>query len=1019
MKSSSHYLALSLAFFPSLLVLGLYSKVKLTPAHEEHHTVIAATTIPNDSLRKTPQLQLTGNHKKEEKNPRLTGLKIDVKVIGNIAITTMDMIFLNENDRVLEGELIFPLGEGQTVSRFALEVNGHLREAVVVDKNKGQQVFEELIRQKVDPGLIEQVQGNSYRARVYPLPTKGTKRLVIAYEEELPGNGNTAQYYLPLDYKEVINDFALHIDVAQQKVIKNSDGIIVDFKKEGEKKVADIQQKNFNASSFLAFNIEKPKFNKVYFEETQGKKYFYAPVKIDAQSRSKKLPSYIALFWDASGSGSAHDVNRELEVLKTYFSKIGSLKLTVIPFANKILEEKQFNLSSFNFQVLENYLKSIPCDGATQLNALEFDKYNADEIILMSDGLSNFGAPKIQNSKAPIITISAAPQSDFDLLKYMAQSTGGNFINLNTTRTEDAVMQLLNEPLRIISIVCSSDKSADMAREIFPIPGTIIHDGFSVSGISTSLGPEMVISYGYGKEKTGETKIVIDPAKTEHYDGLIKRIWAQKKLQSLLLQTEKNKDKIITCAVENKIVTPYTSLIVLDRMEDYLKYNITPPGEFKNAYDSAIQSEKAVETKTKKEQLENVVNTFNERKIWWEKDFSAMQKQKVDTTLKNEMGVIHGNGEASQVTVRSTSMGNANTISRSRANTTNADAYYSQPMNEAPAAAYSVTPGTSNLTYNVVDDNNELKYKPVEENKNATTILTPWEPTMPYLTELKKATTDNLYSKYLGLKKTYGTSPSFYLDVADLFIEHGRNEEAARIVSNLAEMDLKNYRLLRVLAHKLEQTGNINDAVILFQQVLELRKEEPQSYRDLGLALAKNNQKQEAIEMLYKVVEKNWDGRFPEIEVMVMSEINNIIASSPQKLNTSFIDSRLIMTMPVEARVILNWDADNCDIDLWVTDPKGEKCFYGNRYTKIGGRISPDFTRGYGPEEFIIKNAMKGKYKVEINYFGTREQTLLGPTTIQVEMYTHYGKTNVKLQEVTRRLEEKKETMEIGTFVVE
>ena len=56
---------------------------------------------------------------------------------------------------------------------------------------------------------------------------------------------------------------------------------------------------------------------------------------------------------------------------------------------------------------------------------------------------------------------------------------------------------------------------------------------------------------------------------------------------------------------------------------------------------------------------------------------------------------------------------------------------------------------------------------------------------------------------------------------------------------------------------------------------------------------------------------------------------------------------------------------------------------------------------------------------MEINYYGTREQTLLGPTTIQVEMYTNYGKQNVKLQQVTRRLEAKKETIEIGTFMVE
>jgi tetratricopeptide (TPR) repeat protein len=327
--------------------------------------------------------------------------------------------------------------------------------------------------------------------------------------------------------------------------------------------------------------------------------------------------------------------------------------------------------------------------------------------------------------------------------------------------------------------------------------------------------------------------------------------------------------------------------------------------------------------------------------------------------------------------------------------------------------------GSSSLAYEGQKADADFKVGFSAGSYGASTVLKEWEPKMPYMAELKKASAENLYATYLKLKKNYGESPSFYLDIADYFLKQKKNEEALRIVSNLAEIELKNYRMLRVLAHKMEQMGKMNDAILLYRQVMELREEEPQTYRDLGLALAKNNQDQEAIEILYKVVTDNWDGRFPEIEVMVMGEINKIILGSLVKLNTGFIDSRLIKAMPVDARVILNWDADNCDIDLWVTDPKGEKCFYNNRFTRIGGRNSPDFTGGYGPEEFIIKKAVKGKYKVEINYYGTREQTILGPTTIQVEMYTHCGSPAATLKEVTRRLEAKSETIEIGSFVIE
>ena len=55
---------------------------------------------------------------------KLSELQVDVKVIANLATTTMAMTFYNDTDRILEGQLSFPLGEGQTVSSFAMDVEG-------------------------------------------------------------------------------------------------------------------------------------------------------------------------------------------------------------------------------------------------------------------------------------------------------------------------------------------------------------------------------------------------------------------------------------------------------------------------------------------------------------------------------------------------------------------------------------------------------------------------------------------------------------------------------------------------------------------------------------------------------------------------------------------------------------------------------------------------------------------------------------------------------------------------------
>ena len=89
--------------------------------------------------------------------------------------------------------------------------------------------------------------------------------------------------------------------------------------------------------------------------------------------------------------------------------------------------------------------------------------------------------------------------------------------------------------------------------------------------------------------------------------------------------------------------------------------------------------------------------------------------------------------------------------------------------------------------------------------------------------------------------------------------------------------------------------------------------------------------------------------------------------------------------------MVLTWDADNTDIDLWVTDPNGEKAFYGNRLTYQGGRMSLDFTGGYGPEEFSLKRAKPGKYRVEAQFYGDQRQMIAGPMTLQMKLATAFG----------------------------
>ena len=71
-----------------------------------------------------------------------------------------------------------------------------------------------------------------------------------------------------------------------------------------------------------------------------------------------------------------------------------------------------------------------------------------------------------------------------------------------------------------------------------------------------------------------------------------------------------------------------------------------------------------------------------------------------------------------------------------------------------------------------------------------------------------------------------------------------------------------------------------------------------------------------------------------------------------------------------QVQVVMGWDADSCDLDLSVTDPRGEVCDYTHRETAAGGSLDVDVTDGYGPEMFTSTHAVPGTYQVNVKFYG-------------------------------------------------
>ena len=967
-------------------VLGLlYLILFLTNSNflKAQKEIVPTMKISNGAVNETPV--------------KIETFNVDIKVVGQIAITTLDITYRNNNNRILEGDFNFPLGEGQTVSRFALDINGKLREGVVVDKAVGRKTFEAIVRRGVDPGLLEKTEGNNFRARIYPIPAMGTRRVVIAFEQELTDKGAFDLFLLPLKITEIVKKFTLHAEVIKNKVSLNQETnqlTNLTFTKWNDSYIANLDLNDYTPDKQIALSFphvtDSVKVYTTSINNNVDSSYFYINLRPTSKVKEKVLPSQIVILWDNSNSAQSRDIEKELSVLESYIQKIGNVTVQLVPFNITTEKADTVNVFNGNCEQLKQAIKNIEYDGGTSFGSIDISKLKADEILLFSDGISNFGETTPKFSNIPINVISSSQIANHSFLTYIAQRMGGVYLNLNKLTTIEASKILTTSSFQFISAVVENGAVSN----IYPSIPCQIGNSFSLAGIMKGREATITLNFGFGTTVVYSKKATVLLEKSSELDFL-GRIWAEKKIAELSINEETNKAEINKMGKEFGIVTPNTSLIVLETLADYLQYEIVPPVEMQNEYFAQLNTKES-EAKTKVQNHINfVVDLSTEQSKWWNTKYPILLNE---TPKKSKQ--------------TGSRLYRKNTRNRLTQTEITQDAEVSEDL-------VIRTEDNLNSTIEVQSDTVVLlKNKEVVNQVKSDFQLNAWDPQTPYLKVLEYALKGQEYQTYLKLKKEYGSTPSFYIDASDYFLKLNNKVLAKKILSNLAEIEIESPQLLRVLGEKLKSLSCTNDAVIVYERVLKLKEEEPQSYRDLGLAYEANGNHQKAISTLYEVVKKEWDGRFRGIELIVMNEINNIIAQNPT-LNYSFIDKRLVKKEPVDIRVEITWDTDNCDIDLWVTDPSGEKCFYSNKLTKLGGKISNDFTGGYGPEEFMLKKAITGQYQVQANYYGTRSQTILAPVSIHVAFILNFGKPNQKKQEITIRLENKKDVIDIGKFSFE
>ncbi|WP_437277567.1 VIT domain-containing protein [Sorangium sp. So ce375] len=176
-----------------------------------------------------------GATQEKERAVRLAKHAVKVRIVDVVARTEIDETFANDTDEELEGIFRFPLPPGAQIERLALEVDGKLIEGAFVDRDRGAAIWRGVIqnaapkapkpREEIiwvpgpwrDPALLEWQRGGRFELRIFPIPKRGSRRVVLTYTQLVEQAGGVRRFTYPLAHDQSgttnIGDFSLDVQV--------------------------------------------------------------------------------------------------------------------------------------------------------------------------------------------------------------------------------------------------------------------------------------------------------------------------------------------------------------------------------------------------------------------------------------------------------------------------------------------------------------------------------------------------------------------------------------------------------------------------------------------------------------------------------------------------------------------------------------------------------------------------------------------------------------------------------------
>ena len=576
-----------------LLILLLSAFILPTPAKADG--IIIPDPPPWPGPMPISQLEIRYHH-------------VTVTIEDQIAVTHVDQVFYNPNDWTVEGTYVFPIPHGAAVTGFTLWIDGQPVEGEILDAEEARQTYEQIVREMQDPALLEYADRGAMRARIFPIPPGGERRIELEYSEVLQAENGLVRYIYPLNTEKFstqpLEEVRVSVDMRASVPIRAvySPSHPVAVSRDGDYHV-NAGYEDYNVLPDTDFALyyslgETEAFHLLSYRDpgdaADPDGFFLLLLAPSPNADTQAIPKDVILVLDRSGSMDGEKFLQAQEALRYVLGHLNSEdRFSVIAFSTGFESYASGLRDASEANEAIAWVDRQAPVGSTDINRalLEAvaiaDRERPTYIIFLTDGLptegviesdqilSNFAANASSNLR--LFAFGVGYDVDTFLLDSLAQEHHGTSTYVLPGEPLDEIISAFYAK---VSTPVLTNLKLDFgqlnAYDIYPspLPDLFLGSQIVVTGRYRSGGLTDVTLTGL---VNGETQTLHFPDQvfathSTNYQSSIPRLWATRKIGYLLNQIRLHGpeqeliDQIVRLSIRYGIVTPYTSYLVTDAM---------------------------------------------------------------------------------------------------------------------------------------------------------------------------------------------------------------------------------------------------------------------------------------------------------------------------------------------------------------------------------------------------------------------------------------------------------------------